>query len=144
MGCLTVFPVECSTSLTFSGPHLRCDVGLEEGEYYVRALLQRVDVLLCSAIFLEFMCVCVFNCSVLYVNWYGEQRIMLTVCSDKFDINGKLVCLFPVATSVSGYTQLGLAAIVTGVHGYCLLASRAGWTLLSSRHPSAVGQEDSV
>jgi len=63
---------------------------------------------------------------------YSEQRIMLAVCSVKFDVNGKRVCLFQVATSFSGlYTQLGVAAIVTGVHGYCLLASRAGWTLLS-------------
>ena len=70
---------------------------------------------------------------------------MLAVCSDKFDVNGKLVYLFQVATSFSGlYTQLGVAAIVTGIHGYCLLASRAGCTLLSWRHPNAVGKEDSV
>ena len=58
-----------------------------------------------------------FNCSVLYKNGYSGQRIMLAVCSDKFDVNGKLVCPFQVATSFSGlYTQLGVAAIVTGVN----------------------------
>ena len=43
-----------------------------------------------------------FNCSVSYKNGYSEQRVMLTICSDKFDVNGKLVMSVEVATSFSG------------------------------------------